>query len=484
MNFGAAFNVLGALLMVEGAFLVPPSIYAAVHGEGSLKAFIIALALALVLGGLLYSLPKKAEHIRGRDGLFIVAVGWVLSSLVGAVPLYLGGGTPTYVDAFFEIVSGFTTTGASVIRNVEAIDKSLVLWRSITHWIGGMGILVFTLALLPRAGNNGFRIFRAETPGPVAGKVEPRMKDTATALYKIYLLITVVLFVLLVFAGMNVFDSVVHTLGVVGTGGFSSHADSCAYYADNSAVLIIMSVFMVICGTNFSLYSRALGGHWRDMFLDEEYRLYLKIVAGAVTLIAANLILSGRMSLGLGLRESLFQVTSIISTSGFASSDYDQWPGFSKCILLSLYFFGSCAGSTAGGMKMIRILVLWKIVKREIFKSIHHNAVMPIRINGKIVEERVILGIVAFVCVYILILGVSTAITALSGVDFLTAFTGCLTCLSNVGPGFSGVGPTNAFADFAAGYKLLFSALMLMGRLEFFTILALLTPQRGNRLLN
>lgn len=484
MNFGAAFNVLGALLMVEGAFLMPPLLYGIYRGEGSIQAFLIAIAVALVVGAALFFMPRKHERIRGRDGLFIVAVGWILASLIGAVPIYLGGSTPNYIDALFETVSGFTTTGASVIPNVEAIDKSIVLWRSMTHWIGGMGILVFTLALLPRVGSNGFRIFKAETPGPVAGKVEPRMKDTAKALYKIYLFITVVLFVLLVTFGMNVFDAVVHTLGVVGTGGFSSHANSCAVYYDNSAVLIIMSVFMVICGTNFSLYSRAVGGRWREMFLDEEYRLYLKIVAGAVILIALNLILSKKMTPGLGLRESLFQVTSIISTSGFASSDYDQWPGFSKCILLALYFFGSCAGSTAGGMKVIRILVLWKIVKREIVKSIHPNAIMPVRVNGKIVEDQVIFGIVAFVCVYIILLGASTAVTALSGVDFLTAFSGCLTCLSNVGPGFSGVGPTNTFVEFAPGYKLLFSALMLLGRLEFFTILALFAPQRGNRYMN
>lgn len=302
MNFGAAFNVLGALLMVEGAFLMPPLLYGIYRGEGSIQAFLIAIAVALVVGAALFFMPRKHERIRGRDGLFIVAVGWILASLIGAVPIYLGGGTPNYIDALFETVSGFTTTGASVIPNVEAIDKSIVLWRSMTHWIGGMGILVFTLALLPRVGSNGFRIFKAETPGPVAGKVEPRMKDTAKALYKIYLLITLVLFVLLVLAGMNVFDAVVHTLGVVGTGGFSSHANSCAAYIDNSAILIIMSVFMVICGTNFSLYSRAVGGRWREMFLDEEYRLYLKIVAGAVILIALNLILSKKMTPGLGLR--------------------------------------------------------------------------------------------------------------------------------------------------------------------------------------
>ncbi len=484
MNFGAAFNVLGFLLMVEGAFLLPPLLYAGLHGEGSLVAFVIALAVALIVGAVLFLMPRKEDRIRGRDGLFIVAVGWILASIIGAVPLYLGHGTPTYIDALFEIVSGFTTTGASVIPNIEVVDKSLVLWRSMTHWIGGMGILVFTLALLPRAGNNGFRIFKAETPGPVAGKVEPRMKDTAMALYKIYLLITIVLFVLLVLAGMNVFDAVIHTLGVVGTGGFSSNVNSCGAYFDNSAILIIMSVFMVICGTNFSLYSRVAVGHWREMFLDEEYRLYIKILAVAVLLIAANLFLSGQVPLALGLRESLFQVTSIMSTSGFASSDYDQWPGFSKCILLALYFFGSCAGSTAGGMKIIRILVLWKIVKWEIFKSIHPNAVLSIRVNGKVVEDRVILGIVAFVCVYIVLLGVATAVTALSGADFLTSFTGCLTCLSNVGPGFAGVGPTTTFAAFGGGYKLLFSALMLMGRLEFFTILALFAPQRGKHLLN
>ena len=484
MNYGAAFNVLGVLLAVEGAFMVPPLIYGKVNGDGSVTAFLIAIAFCALIGAVLYFTPKKTERIRGRDGLFIVAVGWVIVSLFGAVPLYLGGATPTYIDAIFEIVSGFTTTGASVIDNIEKVDRSLVLWRSMTHWIGGMGILVFTLALLPRAGTNGFRIFKAETPGPVAGKVEPRMKNTAVALYKIYLFITVVLFVLLKLCGMTVFDSVIHTLGVVGTGGFSSHVASAGQYTNNTPVLVTMSVFMVICGTNFGLYSRLAGGHWREMFLDEEYRLYLRIVATAIVLIALNLILDAGMKVGLGFREAAFQVTSIISTSGFVSMDYDLWPQFSKSILLGLFFFGSCAGSTAGGMKIIRILVLSKIVKREIFKSIHPNAVMPIRVNGKIVEERVLLGIVAFSVVYFIILAVSTVIVSLSGVDFMTAFSGSLTCLSNVGPGFSGVGPTNTFSSFAPGFKLLFASLMLLGRLEFFTVLGLFTTGHGNHLMD
>lgn len=484
MNFGAAFDVLGLLLAVEGAFMLPPLIYAKVNGEGSVMAFLIAIGLCALAGVALFLVPKKDEHLRGRDGLFIVAAGWVIASIFGAVPLYLGDATPTYIDAIFEIVSGFTTTGASVIDNIEIVDKSLVLWRSMTHWIGGMGILVFTLALLPRAGTNGFRIFKAETPGPVAGKVEPRMKNTAVTLYKIYLLITVVLFVLLKLFGMTAFDSVIHTLGVVGTGGFSSHVASAGQYTNNTPVLVTMSIFMVMCGTNFSLYSRLATGHWRDMFLDEEYRLYLRIVISAIVLIAVDLIFGTGMKIGLGFREAAFQVTSIISTSGFASMDYDLWPGFSKCILLGLYFFGSCAGSTAGGMKIIRVLVLWKIVKREIFKSIHPNAVIPIRVNGKIVEDRVILGIVAFSVVYFMILAVATVIVSLSGVDFLTAFSGSLTCLSNVGPGFAGVGPTSTFSSFGAGYKLLFSALMLLGRLEFFTVLGLFTMGHGNQLMD
>ena len=253
MNFGAAFDVLGLLLAVEGAFMLPPLIYAKVNGEGSVMAFLIAIGLCALAGVALFLVPKKDEHLRGRDGLFIVAAGWFIASIFGAVPLYLGGATPTYIDAIFEIVSGFTTTGASVIDNIEIVDKSLVLWRSMTHWIGGMGILVFTLALLPRAGTNGFRIFKAETPGPVAGKVEPRMKNTAVTLYKIYLLITVVLFVLLKLFGMTAFDSVIHTLGVVGTGGFSSHVASAGQYTNNTPVLVTMSIFMVMCGTNFSV---------------------------------------------------------------------------------------------------------------------------------------------------------------------------------------------------------------------------------------
>lgn len=479
MNYAAAYNVIGTLLLIESGFMLPPLIYARVHGEGSFFGFLMTAALLAVLGLLLRAIPKRRERIRGKDGLFIVVCGWVLASIFGAIPLVLGGATPNYIDALFETVSGFTTTGASVIADIESVDKSLVLWRSMTHWIGGMGILVFTLALLPRAGNNGFRIFKAETPGPVAGKVEPRMRDTALALYKIYISITLLLFVLLWALGMNAFDAVIHTLGVVGTGGFSSHANSIGNYDLNSPIIFVMGIFMLVCGTNFSLYSRAMHGKVRDIFHDEEYRFYLKIVAIAVVCITANLVIDRGMRPFYGFRDAFFQVSSIISTSGFASVDFDLWPGFSKSILLTLFFFGSCAGSTAGGIKMIRILVLWKIMKREIFKSVHPEAVMPIRINGKVLEDRIVTGIVAFVCVYFVLLVAGTALVSLSGVDYETALSGTLTCLSNVGPGFRLLGPSNTFVAFGPQYKLLFACLMLLGRLEFFTVLALIAPDRG-----
>lgn len=476
MNYAIVFRVIGSILMIESGFMMPSLIYAYVNNEKAFMSILISISISLILGFALNKLPQKNTKLQARDGLFIVTIGWILASIIGALPLYLSKSVPTFIDGFFETVSGFTTTGSTIIPDIEKVDKSLVLWRSVTHWIGGMGILVFTLALLPRLGNEGFKIFKAESPGPVAGKIQPKLKDTAKFLYLCYLLITVVLFILLVIAGMPAFHAIVHTLGVVGTGGFSSYTDSLARYNSNPIVLYIMGIFMIMCGTNFSLYYLVYKKKFREVLKDDEMRTFYGIVAFAVFCITLNLVVSNSQTLSTAFRDAFFQVTSIVSTSGFASTDYDLWPSFSKFILLMLMFMGSSAGSTAGGLKVIRIVVMAKIIRREILKVIHPSAVVPIKVNGKKVPEDVIMSIVGFIGIYFVILVVSIGLICLEPVDYITSLSGVLTCLSNVGPGFNLVGPTRTFAEFSLISKLLFSFLMLLGRLEFFTIIALIFP--------
>lgn len=476
MNYGAVSKVIGALLMVEAAFMTPSLIYAYVNNEKSFPIFLLTIGICLIMGIALGKPSTSTARLYPKDGLFIVSIGWISVSALGALPLYLTRSVPTYIDAFFETVSGFTTTGATIITNIEAIDKSLVLWRSMTHWIGGMGILVFALILLPRVSNEGFKLFKAETPGPVAGKVEPKLKDTARFLYSVYIIISLVCFLLLDLTGMTTFDAVVHTLGVVGTGGFSSHVDSLAAYNSQPVVLYIMSIFMVLCGTNFSLYYLAYRRKFTEIIKDDEFRTFYGVVIISILLITANLFLARSEELSMAFRSATFQVTSIVSTSGFASVDYDLWPSFSKFILLILMFTGSSAGSTAGGIKMIRIVVLGKIIRREVLKAMHPNAIVPIKVNGKKIQENVLMGIVGFMGMYLIILTLSIGLVSLSEVDFITSLSSVVTCMSNVGPGFSLVGPTKTFFEYAAPLKLLFTFLMLLGRLEFFTIIALILP--------
>ncbi|WBW50130.1 TrkH family potassium uptake protein [Peptoniphilus equinus] len=475
MNIKFVLKILGIIAIIEGVFLLPPTIYAYVMDDGAFKAFVITEALAFGIGCALNLIFEGREHISPKDGMAVVTFGWVLASAIGALPLYLSEWVPTYIDAFFEIVSGFTTTGASVIPNIEEVAKSVVLWRSMTHWIGGMGILVFTLSLLPRLGVGGFQMFKAESPGPVVGKIDPKMSDTAKRLYSIYIVITLVLFGLLCLGGMSVFDSIIHTLGVVGTGGFSSKVASAGHFS-GSYIPIVMSIFMIICGTNFTMHYYFYKGKFRQIIKDEELRLFYGIIFAAVGLIAIDLFRSGVTPFK-SFVDALFQVTSIASTSGFATVDYDLWPNFSKFILLMLFLFGSCAGSTAGGLKIIRVLIMGKIMNREVKKVIHPKAMIPIKVNGKIINDEVTLGVAAFFGMYFAIAFLATLAVTFTGLDILSSFSSVVTMLSNVGPGFNLVGPTDNFAFFAPGYKVMFSALMLLGRLEFFTMIALLAPK-------
>ena len=479
MNYKLISKLLGYILLIETAFMAPSLILSLVERDGSSYGFLIPMAIAVFLGLILINLKIKKNSMSPRDGILTVTASWILVSIVGALPLWISAGM-TYVDSFFEIVSGFTTTGASVISGIESFPRSIILWRSITHWIGGMGILVFTVGLLPKLGVGAFQIFKAESPGPVAGKIESRISQSSKRLYIIYLILSLMLFICLKFAGMSVFDSLVHTFGVLGTGGFSSYNDSFMSYEGNS-VHFILAVFMFLSSTNFAIYALLSKKKFKEVLQNDELKLWISIIIGAITLITLDLYSKGYPSLFMAFRDSAFQVTSISSTSGFANADYELWPSFSKFILLILMLFGGCAGSTGGGMKIVRISILLKLIKREMKKATHPKAVLPVMSDGKSLSDEVVLGINAYLGTYFVIAVLSTALVTLSGVDVITGFSSVATTLSNVGPGFGDIGPTKNFYFYSDFFKLYFSVLMLLGRLEFFTIMALFTRGRHRK---
>lgn len=479
MNYKLISKLLGYILLIETAFMAPSLILSLVERDGSSYGFLIPMAIAVFLGLILINLKIKKNSLSPRDGILTVTASWILVSIVGALPLWISAGM-TYVDSFFEIVSGFTTTGASVISGIESFPRSIILWRSITHWIGGMGILVFTVGLLPKLGVGAFQIFKAESPGPVAGKLESRISQSSKRLYIIYLILTLTLFICLNLAGMPFFESLVHTFGVLGTGGFSSYNDSFMSYEGNS-VHFILAIFMFLSSTNFAIYALLSKKKFKEVLQNDELKLWICIIIVAITLITLDLYSEGYPSLFMAFRDSAFQVTSISSTSGFSNADYELWPSFSKFILLILMLFGGCAGSTGGGIKIVRISILLKLIKREMKKATHPKAVLPVMSDGKSLSDEVVLGINAYLGTYFVIAVLSTALVTLSGVDVITGFSSVATALSNVGPGFGDIGPTKNFYFYSDFFKLYFSFLMLLGRLEFFTIMALFTGGRHRK---
>lgn len=480
MNYGIVLKVLGSILILE-SILMTPSLFISLYTDQSDKlAFLITILITGMIGFILTRKRSRNRHINAKEGLVIVALGWIFISLLGALPLYISGSTSTYIDAFFEIVSGFTTTGATIITNVEILPMGILFWRSFTHWIGGMGILVFTLALLPALGIGGFQIFKAESPGPIAGKIAPRIKDTAKILYITYFAITLIQVILLKLGGMSLFDSLVYTFGTVGTGGFATKNASVGAY-NSTYIHLVIGSFMVLSGVNFSLYYSLFKGKIKDVFRDEELRLYFAIIFIAVVAIAINLFKTTYSNMGLAFRDSFFQVGSIMTTTGYSTANFDIWPTFSKAILLLLMFIGASAGSTSGGMKVIRILVILKLVKREILKIFHPRAVIPVKLNDKILPNETIAGINSFTGLYMIIFVLSTILISLEGVNLESAASSVAATLGNIGPGLGFVGPTNTFNGYSQAAKAFFSLLMLLGRLELFTIIALFAPKNWRR---
>lgn len=475
MNRKIIIKVLGYILMIESALLTPSFVIGLATREGDALAFGITMLLTAVIGFII-SRIKADKSISIKDGLAITTLSWIFMSLFGALPLYLTKSTPTYVNAMFEIISGFTTTGASVIADVEVLTHGILFWRSFTHWIGGMGILVFSLAILPAIGVGGFQLFKAESPGPIIGKIVPRLKDTAKGLYGIYIGITILNVIFLKIGGMTWFDSFVYTFGTVGTGGFSTKNISVAAYP-SSYIHIVLAIFMTLSAVNFSNYYLLLKGKVKEFFMDGEFRLYITVMFTGVVLIALDLLSTSYKSVGLAFRDSFFQASSIMTTSGYSTVDFNLWSPFSKMILIALMFVGGSAGSTAGGFKVIRLLILFKMIKREIMKTFHPRAVVPIKIGGKIVPDETISSIFSYTAFYIIIVIFSFILISLEGVDFESSISSVMTTFNNVGPGLGVVGPLKNFSEYSQWSIGYFSFLMLLGRLEIFTMLALLSPR-------
>ena len=477
MNYKMMGKFVAQTLFVEMLFMLPALGISLFCRDGlAVQGFLITVGILLVLQAALFFLCKGAPRVFGAtDGFISVSISWIVMSLLGCLPFYLSGEIPSYVDALFEMVSGFTTTGASVVPNVEGLSKGILYWRSFSHWLGGMGVLVFLLAVAPGDGQGkGFtmHLLRAESPGPNVGKLVPKMRKTAAILYIIYIVMTVTNVIFLLCGGMSLFESLCTAFGTAGTGGFGIRNDSLASHSPY--IQNVTTVFMFLFGINFGCFYLLLLRQFRGVFKDEELRAYVGIVIAAIAIIVLNIRgLYG--TLEETIRHAAFQVSSIITTTGFATTDFDLWPSLSKTVLLVLMVIGACAGSTGGGIKVARVLLLFKSLRRNIRQVMHPNRVQVVRNNGAVVEEQVLENTHAYLAAYVVIFIVSVLLISIDGFSSTTNISAVLACFNNIGPGLEAVGPTCNFSGFSVFSKIVLSLDMLAGRLEIFPILALLS---------
>ena len=477
MNRRLVINLLGAILLIEAAAMLPAFLIALGYGDGDAPALAKSMALLLAAGLPMRLLARPEKHdLRAREGFLCVALAWVLLSAFGALPFVFSGVIPNYINACFEAVSGFTTTGATKLTSFEGLPRGVMFWRSFTHWIGGMGVLVLTLALLPQMSGRTSHLVRAESPGPTLSKIVPKMGDTAKILYIMYFVLTMAEFAALMLCGMNAYDAAIHAMGTAGTGGFSNYGASVGAF-DSGAVDAVITAFMLLFGINFALFYRLLTGGWRDVVHCEELRWYLCIFAVSTAFVTCQLLPSCGGSALTSLRYASFQVASIMSTTGFATADFNLWPVATRMLILLLMFIGSCAGSTAGGMKVCRIGMLVKQGLRDVRHVFQPRKITVVRFEGKGVDEMILKQIAVFAFVYVALVLLGGFLVSLEGLyDVETNLTAALTCVSNVGPGLGSVGPVENFAGYGPFATIILSLLMLAGRLELFPILALLHP--------
>lgn len=474
MNRRMVIYMLGRIITVEAVLLLLPALCALIYRENCVYAFLLTAALAIVLGTVLSALNKpKDKTIFAKEGFTIVALAWICLSAIGALPFVLSGEIPSYTDAFFETVSGFTTTGASILKQVEGMQKGILFWRSFTHWIGGMGILVLVMAIVPTDSGRSIHIMRAEMPGPIVGKLVPKIKSTAKILYLIYIAMTALQVILLLVGGMSLFESLIHSFGTAGTGGFSIKNDSISGYSPY--LQWVITVFMLLFGVNFNLYYLALTKKLRSVFKSEELWCYIIIVLVSVGLITLN-IFPYCKSISETLRLSAFQVASIITTTGYATADFNLWPMLSKGILFVLMFIGGCAGSTAGGLKISRIVILFKQIRSNLKHMLHSRSVESVRFEGKKADAATITNISAYFSLYFICFTVIFLILCLEPFDIETNISATAACFNNVGPGLGGVGPTSNYSAYSDLSKFVLSFAMLLGRLEIFPLLLVFSP--------
>ncbi|MCR5717395.1 MAG: TrkH family potassium uptake protein [Lachnospiraceae bacterium] len=474
MNYTIIRYILGWLLRFEAIFLLLPAATSLVYHETTIWYWLLIAGICLILGLLLSAKKPSNAELYTRDGYMTVALSWIVMSLFGAIPFVLTGDIPNYVDALFETISGFTTTGASILSDVESLNHSALMWRSFSHWIGGMGVFVFMMAVLPLIGGSDMNLMKAESPGPSVERLVPHVKDTAKILYQIYIVITVVEAALLIIFRMPVFDAMTLTFGTVGTGGFGVRNDSIGGYTD--AQQIIITIFMLLSGINYTAYFYLISGKIREIFKLEEVRWYLIIVASAVTLITVNTLQSVG-SVSRSLQDAFFQVASIITTTGYSTANFDLWPELSKTVLVILMFIGACASSTGGGIKVSRFIILLKGIGKEVQTILHPRSIRKIRVDGKAVAHEVIRSTNVFIAIYFMIFMFSVLLISVDNHDFTTNFTAVLASINNIGPGLNEVGPACNFSFFSPFSKVVLMFDMLTGRLELFPMLILCAPR-------
>jgi trk system potassium uptake protein TrkH len=477
IRWPGVFRVLGALVLCIAGALVPPALLGVVEADSGASPLLKSFGATLFIGGSFFfgfrhGRPSSISH---REGVLIVTLGWIAVAICGALPLWLG--VPlSFTDAFFESMSGFTTTGSSILTNIEILPRSLLLWRSLTHWLGGMGIIVLSLAILPFLGVGGMQLYKAEVPSPIVDKLQPRIRDTAATLWKVYVAITIAEVGLLVACGMNIFDAVCHSFGTLATGGFSTKNASIAFY-ENPAIHWIITIFMLASGINFALYFQALRGRPWCLWRDPECRTFVGIVTVMTILCTGDLWKNTTIPLLDCLRLAAFQVVSVITTTGYATADYETWPALSQILLVLCMFLGASTGSTGGGIKTMRLMLLVKQSLREIFRLIHPRAVIQLKLGAKPVPADIQASIWGFFTLYVAVFCLAGIFLATMGIDLPTAYTAVAATLGNVGPGLGTVGPAENFAHLPAAAKWILSLCMLLGRLELYTVLVLCIPE-------
>lgn len=475
MNITAILNIIGHVMKYEIILLLIPFFVALFYGQGDANAFLYTVLLMIPIALILIKIKGKKNEIYAKEGFLTVGLAWIVISFFGALPFVFSGAIPSLVDAFFETSSGFTTTGASILTEIQSLPKGILFWRSFTHWVGGMGFLIFILALMPTFSGNTIHLLKAESPGPTPGKIVPKIKQTAKILYAIYFVLTLIETIFLKSAGLSWYDSIIHALGTAGTGGFSNMNASVAAF-NNPAVEWIITIFMLLFGVNFVLYFQLIRGNVKAFFKSEELKWYLIAVFASIIIIAVNIIPFNHGDVTKSIRDSAFQVSSIVTTTGYATVNFNLWPTLSKVILIMLMFMGAMAGSTGGGIKTIRILIIFKAIRREIDKILHPRRVKSVKIDGNVVEEETISGVFLFIFAYIIISLIAIFIVSFDNFDITTTVTSVIATLSNIGPGLEMVGPAGNFSVFSDLSKLVLSFCMLAGRLEIYPMLILFSP--------